>query len=733
MAVAIVAITAALSVDWVDAQEASRFKPDDLWFRAYTLLKDGEEKEEQGRLLDALSKYNESKPLFDGLAREYPEFHPELVEYRRTQLVQKIGTLKDQMRNAGQVAPAPAQPDPGLTPSVPSVQPISPEFATQPAPTDGGVQLPQWSQPPQPPRPGGVIAGAPPTLVRPPADPNTPGGATQPPFWGPQNPGALVDGSSLGSENPFQRIQQDFDRMRAQIDQLTQRNQALESDLARKQSELYDAQNQLAESQRRTSDLQRRVQEAEGRAESNPDFQAEVAQLKQILNDALNELEKKDRENKELVAQLKSTQSELERIQRERDDIEKERNNLLAIMEGGGESTAVAQLMEENRELRDKLKNVEKAARDLEKENGDKTVQVALLKEQIEQIQAERESLVADNRRYEGYIGELRDRLKSLGQDLTDEDLAKVAAVSTEAAAENELLRAVVLKQLRRQSQVKETKSLLLRKLEELGADAENLYAMVEDMANGPALSEEEREMFKTPEMVELVEAAGVERVDGVILVEGAESDGSGSGIVETQDLDEELIQIQKVARLDYSEGRFEEAEEAYRKYLKFRPKSVVCLCNLALVKMATREHAEAQDLLEKAIAIKNDFGPAYYLLGRNYYAQNRFDEALEKLNESLHHDPRNARAHNCVGVISSQKGYVNRAEGAFNEAVKIDPKFGDAHFNLAVLYATMDKPDPARAEEHYYRAIDLGVPRDTSIEHYLEAARIKGTTVSLR
>lgn len=726
----VIAIVAGLSVDWTNAQEASRFKPDDLWFRAYTLLKDGEEKEEQGRMLDALSKYNESKPLFDGLAREYPEFHPELVEYRRTQLVQKIGSLKDQMRHAGQAVAAAT---PGTPPAMPSVQPASPEFAPQVSSPEEGVQLPQWSQSPPSPRQGGATPGAPPTLVRPPADPNTPGGDSQLPFWGPQNPGAVVDGSSLGAENPFQRIQQDFDRMRAQIDQLTRRNQALESDLARKQSELYDAQNQLAESQRRTTDLQRRVQEAESRAESNPDFQAEVAQLKQILNDALTELEKKDQENKELVAQLKSTQNQLDRIQRERDDIEKERNNLLAIMEGGGESTAVAQLMEENRELRDKLKDVEKTARDLEKENGDKTVQVALLKEQIEQIQAERESLVADNLRYEGYIGELRDRLKSLGQDLTDEDLAKVAAVSTEAAAENELLRAVVLKQLRRQSQVMQTKSLLLRELDKLGADAENLYAMVEDMASGPALSEEEREMFKTPEMVELVEAAGVERVDGVILVEGAESDGSGSGIVETQDLDDELTQIQKAARLDYSEGRFEEAEEAYRKYLKFRPKSVVCLCNLALVKMATREHAEAQELLEKAIAIQNDFGLAYYLLGRNYYAQNQFDEALEKLNESLHHDPQNARAHNCVGVISSQKGYVNRAEGAFSEAVKIDPKFGDAHFNLAVLYATMDKPNPVRAEEHYYRAIDLGVPRDNAIEHYLEAARIKGTTVSLR
>ena len=146
---------------------------------------------------------------------------------------------------------------------------------------------------------------------------------------------------------------------------------------------------------------------------------------------------------------------------------------------------------------------------------------------------------------------------------------------------------------------------------------------------------------------------------------------------------------------------------------------------------MATKRHDEAQQLLEEAIAIKSDSGIAYYLLGRNFFQQGKLEEALERLAESIHYDPSNPKAFNCVGVISSQKGYVNRAEEAFSEAVKLDPDFGDAHFNLAVLYATREKPDPNRAAEHYNKAVLLGVPRDTAIEGYLEAAKV--TTVSLR
>lgn len=733
-----IAIATAVSVGSTHAQDGGQFNdPNTLWFRAYQLLQEGLKSEEAGRDLDALAKFNESKPLFDGLAREFPEFHPSLVEYRRTQLVQKIGGLKNRMRQSSQANPAnfanqqqvPRQ-DTGPG-NLPSVQPLSPEFPlTSPNPVNGGNSaLPQWNQPQTSP-------SAPSTVVRPPVDPSTltqmPPSQGMPPQW--QNPGGPVPAASGGAEeNPFQRIQRDFDRMRSQIDQLTERNRQLESDLAKRQSDLYDAQSQLTASEQRTAQLQRQLQVAEQRAATNPDARAEVEGLREILSEALAELEKSNQEKKELLAQLQSTQNDLERIKKQRDDLEKERNNLVALMEGGGESAAVAELMEENRQLKARLDEVEQSAKDLQKDNEDKTVQIALLKEQIDQIKSEREKLVADNLRYEGHIQELRDRLKELGQEVTEGELAQFASASPEVAAENELLRKVVLKQLRRQSQVQQTKSLLLRELDKLGAQAENLYAMVEDMANGPALSEEEREMFKTPEMVELVESAGIERVDGIILVEGVESDGSGTGIVETQNLDEELVQIQKAARLDYSEGRFEEAEKAYRKYLEFRPKSIVCLCNLALVKMATGEHEAADDLLEKVVAIQSDYGLAYYLMGRNEFAQGNYDEALDRLNESIHYDPENARAHNCVGVISSQKGFVNRAEGAFNEAVKIDPDFGDAHFNLAVLYATMDEPDPVKAESHYERALDLGIPRDTSIEHYLQASRISTASVSLR
>jgi tetratricopeptide (TPR) repeat protein len=211
---------------------------------------------------------------------------------------------------------------------------------------------------------------------------------------------------------------------------------------------------------------------------------------------------------------------------------------------------------------------------------------------------------------------------------------------------------------------------------------------------------------------------------------------GGGPGSVEVvkdQKIGVELSQIEKSARLDFSEGRLSEAEAGFLKYLHYRPKSVPCLCNLGVLKVSMKNYSEAEYYLEKALAINHSSGLAHYLLGRAYFLQNKLDDALASLEQGLSHDPRNAKGHNCVGVISTRKGWVSRAERAFTNAVSIDPEYGDAHFNLAVLHATKDQPNPKAAEEHYFKALHLGVPRDAAIEGFLKEFEANGGRLGMR
>ena len=94
---------------------------------------------------------------------------------------------------------------------------------------------------------------------------------------------------------------------------------------------------------------------------------------------------------------------------------------------------------------------------------------------------------------------------------------------------------------------------------------------------------------------------------------------------------------------------------------------------------------------------------------------------AIESLTRSLAIDPKNAQAHNYLGIACSQKGWQENAEQEMRKAVEIDPGYADAHFNLAVIYATQKPPAKALAKRHYGLAQSFGMSKDPQLEKLLK------------
>ena len=53
-------------------------------------------------------------------------------------------------------------------------------------------------------------------------------------------------------------------------------------------------------------------------------------------------------------------------------------------------------------------------------------------------------------------------------------------------------------------------------------------------------------------------------------------------------------------------------------------------------------------------------------------------------------------------------------------EAIANDPGYADAHFNLAVIYATAQPPAKQQAKQHYEKALSLGASPDPTLEKLL-------------
>jgi Flp pilus assembly protein TadD len=108
---------------------------------------------------------------------------------------------------------------------------------------------------------------------------------------------------------------------------------------------------------------------------------------------------------------------------------------------------------------------------------------------------------------------------------------------------------------------------------------------------------------------------------------------------------------------------------------------------------------------------------PAWLTLGMIYMDQNRFREALAALSQATLLDPKNPRARNFLGVVIGREGWIDGAQQELRRAVELNPAYADAHYNLAVFYL-QEKPTAIElAKRHYFKAIELGVEKDPSME----------------
>ena len=98
-----------------------------------------------------------------------------------------------------------------------------------------------------------------------------------------------------------------------------------------------------------------------------------------------------------------------------------------------------------------------------------------------------------------------------------------------------------------------------------------------------------------------------------------------------------------------------------------------------------------------------------------------RFDEAVSTLTRAATLDPNDPQTHNYLGIACSRKGWQQVAEQEVRKAIELNPNYGDAHFNLAVIYATQNPPGKEMARRHYNSAVQLGLPADPELEKLLK------------
>lgn len=146
-------------------------------------------------------------------------------------------------------------------------------------------------------------------------------------------------------------------------------------------------------------------------------------------------------------------------------------------------------------------------------------------------------------------------------------------------------------------------------------------------------------------------------------------------------------------------------------------PQSIYALSNLGVVRFQQQKYPEAEKALREAIRVAPSDAFSHSVLGIALVQQEKYDDAIQILSRAVALDPSDAKTRNYLGISSSRKGLQEAAEQECRKAIELDEGYGDAHFNLAVIYATQTPPAKELAKRHYGRALELGVPKDSELE----------------
>lgn len=161
-----------------------------------------------------------------------------------------------------------------------------------------------------------------------------------------------------------------------------------------------------------------------------------------------------------------------------------------------------------------------------------------------------------------------------------------------------------------------------------------------------------------------------------------------------------------------------------YGQILKAEPRHLTALSNLGVVLFQKGNLMDAEVMFRTVLETEPRDLFSLSMLGRVLSKQERAKEAVDVLGRALAIEPSNTSCYNYLGIAYGQSGEYALAERALLKALQLNKDFGEAHYNLALLYATQKPPFLELARKHYRIARRLHVPEDPELESLLSLVK---------
>ena len=161
------------------------------------------------------------------------------------------------------------------------------------------------------------------------------------------------------------------------------------------------------------------------------------------------------------------------------------------------------------------------------------------------------------------------------------------------------------------------------------------------------------------------------------------------------------------LGRLDYDGHLYNNAIRHFQHAIELDPKMARAYDNLGLCYYYQNQNEPAVENYEKAIELgrESDHPSAWPYLNLAVTQQflNRLDEAERNLHEALRLDPTFAKAHFQLGTILEDRQRPEEALKELREAARLDPGYAEPHMAMARVLHKLRQETAAREETQTY------------------------------
>ncbi|KAK2756777.1 glucose repression mediator protein [Arachnomyces sp. PD_36] len=174
--------------------------------------------------------------------------------------------------------------------------------------------------------------------------------------------------------------------------------------------------------------------------------------------------------------------------------------------------------------------------------------------------------------------------------------------------------------------------------------------------------------------------------------------------------LTEEDIWFQ-IGHVHEQQKDYDAAKAAYRRVLDRDPNHAKVLQQLGWLhhqqSNTFQSQQEAIGYLEKSVSADNNDAQSWYLLGRCYMSQTKYNKAYEAYQQAVYRDGRNPTFWCSIGVLYYQINQYRDALDAYSRAIRLNPYISEVWYDLGTLYESCNN-QTNDALDAYRRAAEL-------------------------